>query len=181
MDAFSNVFAIFFCKWKWFMDYFGLHWKGEERCLFAKYISNRHFKANTMHPYQIFTNMVPCRPYFFIIFFVIFLNLFAKGDVPSQSLYMVTPKGNIPVIMTTTKATKPAISSHKLYQARQNRQIFKRMSFKLAACLRHIHTSQLHNCYSYVNDDYIWPTTKFIIYCVTGNNHNVTPPKCINY
>ena len=83
-----------------------------------------------------------------ILFFVIVFQSFQKkSDVLSQALYVVKLKGNGPVNMTTTKATKHVISSHKLYQARQNRQIFKRMSFKLVACLRHIRTSlYVHLC-----------------------------------
>ena len=53
--------------------------------------------------------------------FIIFSSIFIlhNGDVLSEALYAIKLKANGPVIMNTTKAAKPAISSHKLHHARQ--------------------------------------------------------------
>ena len=70
-----------------------------------------------MRPYQTFKKMVPCRQHFYFIF-CYFFHFFSKDDVLSQGLYLVILKGNSPVIMNTTKATKHVISSYKLLHAR---------------------------------------------------------------
>ena len=88
--------------------------------------------------------------FYFILVIFLFFSI-------SQALYADKLNANGAVIMNTTNATKPAISSHKLQHARQNHQIFKSISLKLAGKLfaAHFYLSllvhKLHNCYSYVN------------------------------